>query len=96
MRELFRRLLTLIAIGALLGAIVASLVAPRFLTWYNTPAQGQALCDCASVTQAVAGQLIRAQLSGALVGALLVSVIGTIWRSKRNAKVTPNTPPQAS
>lgn len=67
--------------GTLVGAVVASLIAPGFLTWYNTPgdATAQTMCACAPLVRSTAEQLIRGQLIGAGVGAAVFFIVGVLF-----------------
>lgn len=75
--------------GALLGAIVSSVIYPRFSTWYNSPGLGKALCDCADITRKTADGMVSAQMAGvaigAIVGVLLGALFGVWRRNKRKA-----------
>jgi hypothetical protein len=63
--------------GALLGVIVTSLVVPPALSWYTAPgglpegAQIQAIVQIPEVIRYATGKLLRAQLIGGIVGAVL-------------------------
>ncbi|OGQ79671.1 MAG: hypothetical protein A2289_17625 [Deltaproteobacteria bacterium RIFOXYA12_FULL_58_15] len=76
--------------GAIVGAIVASLIAPRFIAWYVSPgAAGQALCSCPELAASVASQLLQAQLVGALIGAGVFFIVGILVIRRRMPKVKP-------
>ena len=84
--------------GAIVGVIVASLIAPRFITWYNTPGSAQAaMCGCAQLAAEVTSRLLWSQFIGALCGAVLAIVIGVIVVRSRKGKgaapAAPATPP---
>jgi hypothetical protein len=74
--------------GALLGVVLASLVAPPALSWYTAPGglpegtQIQALVQIPEVIRYATGKLIRAQMIGALVGAVLGVVCGVLMSRK--------------
>ncbi len=86
----FKNYLLWILIGVVAGAAVASLIAPSALAWNNTPGQGQALCDCVSVTKSTAAQLIEAQLIGGAVGGVLFAALGAfLVRRGRGSKNAP-------
>jgi hypothetical protein len=78
--------------GALLGVVVSSLVVPPALSWYSAPgglpegAQIQAIVQIPEVIRYATGKLIRAQLIGAGIGAVLGLLTGVILgrRSARN------------
>ena len=87
---MLRRLISWVLAGALFGLVVSSLLAPRYYAWYNAPAVGNALCDCVTVTQQVAAQMIKAQMIGSAVGAVLFLVLGIFWERWRSTKNTPS------
>src|SRR5690606_9704495 len=81
--------------GAVLGAVGATLLAPGFLTWYNTPGgMGQALCNCPELVRTTAAQLVQAQLTGAGIGAAASLVLGIFFvrarRQRQQAVVAPH------
>ncbi len=81
MLQAAKRIALLLAVGAALGDIVTMLMAPSFVTWFQTPAVGSALCNCADVSRDTAEALVRAQLIGTAVGALSLAVVGEVaWR----------------
>ena len=94
---MFRKLVSWVLAGALLGLIATSLIAPRYYAWYNAPAVGNALCDCVTVTRQVAEQMINAQILGSTIGAVLFLILGIFWERWRKSKNTPATlvPPEA-
>jgi hypothetical protein len=69
--------------GALLGVVVASLIAPSALSWYSTPGglpegtQIQALVQIEEVIKYATGQLIKYQTIGGAIGAV-IGLIGGI------------------
>ena len=77
-----RRLLVIGLVGAIVGAIVASLVVPPWLAWYNEPgniAGGknvQTLCDVPELVHYTARRLIAGQLVGSGIGAALFAAVG--------------------
>ena len=84
--------------GALLGIAIASLVVPPALAWYTAPgglpqgAQIQALVEIPEVIRYSTGRLIRGQLIGAALGAIVGLGIGFF----ANARSRPSTVPPAS
>lgn len=91
-----RSVLNFVVAGALLGVLVTSFVAPRFMAWDNTPGMGKALCDCAETTRQTASRLVNAQLIGCGVGALVGALGGIAFGVARRKKAaTATTPPAA-
>lgn len=65
-----KKLLLYLLAGAVLGAVVASLLAPGWLAWYNSAGPGAPPgFDLAPFARNVARSLLQAQLIGAGVGA---------------------------
>jgi hypothetical protein len=77
--------------GALLGVVVASLIVPPILSWYNEPgaiAPGQkieTLCNLPELIRYTATRLIRGQVIGAVLGALLFMIPGVMTARRRPA-----------
>ena len=91
----------LLLLGFVLGSVIATLVAPSMLTWYNTGADVNAMCNCATVASSTSFGLIRAQLTGGVVGAVVTLILGIIISRARAAKTAtavtpPTTPPSPS
>src|SRR5947209_294278 len=70
------KLIGWLSAGALLGLFAASLLAPGYLRWNNTPGTGQALCDCAKVTHDTATELLALQAEAATAGGVVFLAIG--------------------
>ncbi len=82
--------------GAIVGVILASIIAPRFITWYNTPGSAQAaMCGCAQLAAEVTSRLLWTQFIGAISGAVLAIVIGVIVVRSRRSKAAPPAAPAA-
>ena len=79
--------LVFVMAGALLGIAIASLVVPPALAWYTAPgglpqgAQIQALVQIPEVIRYSTGRLIRGQLIGAALGAIVGLGVGVFLRS---------------
>jgi hypothetical protein len=75
--------------GALVGILAASLIAPPALSWYSAPgglpkgAQIQAIVEIPEVIRYATGKLMRAQLIGAGIGAVLGAVASFMTRRTR-------------
>jgi hypothetical protein len=85
------KVLVLVLAGALLGILVASVVVPPALAWYTAPgglpqgAQIQALVQIPEVIRYSTGRLIRGQLIGAAIGAVVGLGIGIVIQSRAKA-----------
>lgn len=79
-----KRLLVFALVGALVGVVIASLVVPPSLSWYNEPGnispQGksavQVLCNIPDIIHYTSRSLIEGQLIGAAIGAVLFAILG--------------------
>jgi len=77
-----KNILIFVLAGALLGIVVASLVVPPALAWYTAPgglpqgAQIQALVQIPEVIRYSTGRLIRGQMIGAALGAIVGFGVG--------------------
>lgn len=93
-----KTLLTFVLAGAFLGLASASWLAPKWLEWDNTPRiqATQAMCDLPQVIRQVSQQLLSYQLTGTLVGAGVMLVLGilyTVSRAKKRKQAAPPQPP---
>jgi hypothetical protein len=79
-----KRLLVFGLVGALVGVVVASLVVPPTLSWYNEPGdispQGksavQVLCNIPDIIHYTSRRLLEGQLIGGAIGAVLFAILG--------------------
>jgi len=84
-----RTIALFVAIGVLLGVVVASLVVPPVLTWYNEPGkispgkQVETVCNLPEVIRYATTRLIRGQLIGGAIGGALFFVIGLLVVRRR-------------
>jgi hypothetical protein len=85
------------AVGAIIGDVLSTLIAPRFLTWYNTPGAGsiQTICNIEQMSQHIFDQLIRAQVAGSAIGAAIFIAVGVVVVRRRSAHAPAATPPAA-
>src|SRR5262245_66235180 len=86
MWRVLKRLGIFLAIGAVVGDIITLLIAPRMLTWFQTPGAGSALCNCVDLARQTARGVVRAQLIGATIGAVALAVLGEIVVRMRAAR----------
>jgi len=76
-------------VGALVGAVAASFIVPPFLSWYNEPGainagkQVETLCNIPELIRYTSSRLLRGQLIGAVIGAL-VFLVPALVRSRRH------------
>ncbi len=91
-----RNFVLLALVGAIVGAVIASLLAPGIIAWYQSPGGGAAMCDCATVSRQTVSQLIRTQLAGAAIGAVAFLVAGVLIKrgGGRKRVEPPAEPPQ--
>ena len=89
-----------VLLGALAGIAVASLVVPPALSWYTAPgglpkgAQIQALVEIPEVIRYSTSRLIRGQMIGAGIGAVVGLALGImVGRSGRRRTSLPPPPP---
>lgn len=77
-------------VGAIVGAVAASFIVPPILTWYNEPGaiapgkQVETLCNIPELIHYTSSRLLRGQLIGAAIGAL-VFLIPSVVRSRPRA-----------
>jgi hypothetical protein len=89
----------LVLAGALAGIAVASFVVPPALSWYTTPgglpqgAQIQALVEIPQVIRYATGRLIRAQVIGAVAGAVIGLGVGVFLAVRDRTRVANVSPP---
>lgn len=88
-------------IGLVVGDVLATLIAPGILTWYNTPgaATGQAICDTAKMSHEIFSQLIRAQAMGSGAGAIafvVLAIIIVVRKSRARPTAPAGGPPPPS
>jgi len=87
-----KTILTLMMVGALLGAVVASFVVPPVLGWYNEPGAispgkpVETLCNVPDLIRYATRRLLEGQLVGAAIGAAIFLVLGIILTRRRAAR----------
>ncbi|WP_163997648.1 hypothetical protein [Pyxidicoccus caerfyrddinensis] len=91
-----KTLFNFVLAGALLGIVVASLVGPAFLGWYNeTPFATQTVCNLPQVIRGTTSSLLTYQAIGAGIGALVMLILGVLFvrRAGRRAREQAGTTP---
>ncbi|WP_434386140.1 hypothetical protein [Melittangium boletus] len=98
-----KTLLTFLLAGAFLGLASASWLGPKWLEWDNTPRfqATQMMCDLPKIIRDVSAQLLGYQITGTLVGAGVMLVLGIVYvvaraKKQRRAAQPPVAPPPAS
>ena len=88
-------------VGALAGIAIASVVVPPALSWYSAPgglpegAQIQAIVQIPEVIRYSTSKLIRGQVIGAGVGAILGLVAGVAFARRSRPTVSDTSLPTA-
>ena len=89
-----KRVLVFMGLFTLLGDVIAMITAPSVLEWYQTPAIGTSLCNCAEASRSASEGYLHFQLWGMAIGALVGLVLGIVvvraW-SRREAAHMPVT-----
>jgi uncharacterized membrane protein YeaQ/YmgE (transglycosylase-associated protein family) len=88
---------TYMLVGAFVGGVIASFVVPPVLAWYNetgkisSASQVQTLCNLPELIRYTSSRLLRGQLIGAVIGALVLLYPG-ILAARREDDVSPTSP----
>ena len=86
-----KTVLVFMLVGALAGTVAASLVVPPVLGWYTEPGAitpgkpVETICDPAYMIRYTSSRLLRGQLIGATLGALLLLYPGIATARRRGA-----------
>ncbi len=86
-----KTVLVFMLVGALAGTVAASLVVPPVLGWYTEPGAitpgkpVETICDPAYMIRYTSSRLLRGQLIGAALGALLLLYPGIAAARRRGA-----------
>ena len=95
-----RTVVIFVLLGAIIGAVAASLVVPPTLTWYNEAGflsqqgqaggqQVQALVNIPQVIRYATSRLLKAQAIGAGLGAFTFLILGSYSASRSRRRRTP-------
>ena len=80
--------------GAILGAVISSLLAPGLISWYHDPGAGVPPgYDLSPFARRITSDLLRAQLIGAAVGAVLLLILGLLLARGRSTPAATMSPP---
>jgi uncharacterized membrane protein YeaQ/YmgE (transglycosylase-associated protein family) len=94
-------ILVYMVVGALVGVVAASFIVPPFLSWYNEPGainagkQVETLCNIPELIRYTSSRLLRGQLIGAVIGALVFLVPGLLRSRHHTATDLRTTSPGA-
>jgi hypothetical protein len=101
-----RTVVIFVLLGAILGAVAASLVVPPTLSWYNEAGflsqqgqganQVQALVNIPQVIRYATSRLLKAQAIGAGIGAFTFLILGSYSASRGRKRKTPAPAPAAA
>lgn len=86
--QLWKRAALLFAVGGFVGDVFAMALGPRAIAWFQTPAVGQALCECARVTEETGTAIVKLQLAAMGGGGGLFVVVGLLgsflWKRRQH------------
>ena len=101
-----RTVVIFVLLGAILGAVAASLIVPPTLSWYNEAGflsqegqgqgQVQALVNIPQVIRYTTSRLLKAQAIGAGLGAFTFLILGSYSASRGRKRKAPATTPAAA
>jgi glycerol uptake facilitator-like aquaporin len=97
----FKTVLIFTLLGAILGALVASLVVPPLLGWYNEPGnispgnQVQTLCNIPELIHYTARRIFIGQAAGAGLGGTLFLMLGVMVARRRSPEPSTAVQPAA-
>ena len=97
-----RRVLVFMMVGAIVGAVAASFIVPPVLGWYNEPGaispgkQVETLCNVPELIRYTSSRLLRGQLIGAAIGALVFLFPGILSPRRQPRGVPATVPPSVA
>ncbi len=97
-----KTLLTFVLGGAFLGLATASWLGPKWLEWDNTTrlaASTQTMCNLPEIVRLTASKLLRYQVTGTLVGAVIFLGLGiafVVVRGRQQPRPPAAPPPRAT
>jgi hypothetical protein len=90
-----KTVLVFMMVGAIVGAVTASFIVPPYLSWYASPGSitpekhVESLCNLPEMIRYTSSWLLRGQLIGAGIGALLFLYPGIAAARRRGAAAAP-------
>jgi len=97
-----KRVLIFMMVGAIVGAVAASFIVPPVLGWYNEPGaispgkQVETLCNIPELIRYTSSRLLRGQLIGAAIGALVFLFPGILSARRQPRGVPATVPPSVA
>ncbi len=89
-----KRTLRFMLVGAIVGVLVASVVVPPLLIWYNEPGavtpghQTEMICNVPTLIRYTTRRLLLGQVIGGVLGAMFFLVITSV-ASRREDRIAP-------
>src|SRR5438132_12106818 len=96
------RVVVFMMVGAIVGAVAASFIVPPVLGWYNEPgaiSPGkpiETLCNVPELIRYTSSRLLRGQLIGAAIGALVFLFPGILSARRQPRGVPATVPPSVA
>jgi hypothetical protein len=94
-----KEILIWILLGALLGVVAASFIVPPMLSWYNEAGylakngQPAAMVNLPEVVRYATTRLIRGQVIGGAIGAVVFFVLGLAFGGRKRSRSAPPASP---
>jgi len=97
--ETFKRVMLFLLAGAILGVIAGTLITRAWVPWFNEAEMAKStVCDLPDVTRKTIDKLVRGQLIGGGIGAVVGIAAGVTLAQRRKrpaAPAAPQAPPGA-
>src|SRR5438309_11550476 len=96
------RVVVFMMVGTIVGAVAASFIVPPVLGWYNEPGaispgkQVETLCNIPELIRYTSSRLLRGQLIGAAIGALVFLFPGILSARRQPRGVPATVPPSVA
>jgi hypothetical protein len=85
-----RRTIRFMLVGAIVGVLVASVVVPPLLIWYNEPGavtpgrETEMICNVPTLIRYATRRLLLGQVIGGVMGAMFFLVISSVARGRED------------